>query len=81
MRLAGLGILHHLDIAVIGGEQHHAMGFLDRRAQLAQTFVDRVHRLHRRIHHAGMTHHVGIGVVGDDEIIFAAADRLHQFAR
>ena len=40
-----LGILHHLDIAVIGGEQHHAMGFLDRRAQLSQAFVDRIDRL------------------------------------
>ena len=44
VRLAGFGIAHHLDIAVIGGDEQHAARLLDGRAQPAQAGVDRLAR-------------------------------------
>ena len=41
VRFAGVGIFHHLDIAMVGGQQHDAVRRFDRGPQAAQAFVDR----------------------------------------
>ena len=69
VRLARVGVLHHLDIAVIGGQQHHAARLLQRRDQATDADVDRIHRLDGGAHDAGMAHHVGIGIVADDQVV------------
>ncbi len=85
MRPAGLGIAHHLAIAVVGGDDQRAAGALDGVGDAPEPGVDRLHRLDRRRQAAGVADHVGIGVVQDDQVVLAGVDRgddlVGQFRR
>jgi hypothetical protein len=56
---------------VIGGDQENALRFLYGRTQPAQTLVDRRHGFFSGGKKSGVAHHVGIGVIDDDQIVFA----------
>ena len=75
VRAAGFRIAHHFAIAVIGGDEKRAAGFLDRLGDAAEPGIDRLHRLDRGRQVAGVADHVGIGVVEHDQIVFAGIDR------
>ncbi len=68
MRAAGLRIVHHLAIAVVGGDQQCTAGFLNRIGNTAEPGIDRLHRLDRGRQDAGVADHVGIGVIEHDQI-------------
>ncbi len=78
MRLSGLGIAHHLDVAMIGGDQQRTACALDRPRETPETKVDRLDRLDRRLEVAGMADHIGVGVVEDDDLEAAGRDRFEQ---
>ncbi len=81
MRAAGLGIAHHLAVAVVGDDEERATGFADRVSDAAKPGIDRLDRLDRGRQTAGVPDHVGIGVVQDDQVVFAGTDRLDRFVR
>ena len=78
MRFAGDLILHQLDIAVIGGDQQDTAGFFHRLPQPAEAGVDGFHRSDGGRHDPGMTDHIGIGVIDDDEVVFVRSDGFDQ---
>ena len=51
---------------------------LDRLDDTPQAGVDRLERSEGRIPHARMANHVGVGVVGDDEVVLGGRDRSDQ---
>ncbi len=78
MRSAGLGIAHQLAIAMVGGHKERAPRPCDRRCQAAQSGVDRLHGGDGSGKTAGVSDHVGIGVVEHDQVELAGTDRLYR---
>ena len=76
MRLAGFRVAHHFGIAVIGSDDERAASLLDRLRQAAETGVDSLDCLDRRIEAAGVSDHVGIRVVEHDDVETVSSDRL-----
>ena len=59
-------VAHHLEVAVVGGDQQRAAGVAHRRRDRADRDVDRLGGLDRRGEVAGVADHVRIGDVADD---------------
>ena len=78
MRLAGAVVHHLFRVAVIRGDQHHAAGGVDCLVQASEAGVDGFDGLDRGAEIAGMADHVGVGVIDQDEVEAAAADRLDK---
>ena len=78
MRPAGLRVLHHLAIAVIGCQEHAAACLAQGRLDLADSAIDRFHGFDCRFQAAGMADHIGVGEIADDQIVFAALDGADQ---
>jgi len=74
MRAAGLWIAHQLAVAMVGREEQRAAGFANGVGNPAETRIHRLDGLDGRVQLAGVTDHVGIGVVQDDEVVFPRAD-------
>ena len=74
VRAAGERVEHQLAVAVVGGDDQRAASSRARR-QYGRARVDRFHRLDRGRQTAGVADHVGVGVVEDDQVVFAGADR------
>ena len=72
-------VVHQLlGISVIGTDEHNAVSFFDSFHCTTDTLVNRLHRLDRCLFHAGMTYHVRIRKVDDDNIILIGFDTIHQ---
>ena len=69
VRLAGRRIVHHLDVAVIGGDQHFAAARALRGNHAADALVEDLDRPRRRFEIAGMADHVAVGVIADDRVV------------
>ena len=76
--LAGGGVAHHLEVAVVGAEQHLAAGLAQRGDDAADGQVERFGGAQRGGEVAGVADHVGVGEVAHDEVVAARADRLAQ---
>ena len=64
-------------VAVVGGEQHLAARGQHRADDPARALVHGLDGLDRRLEHAGVAHHVAVGKVQDDDVVFAALDAPH----
>ena len=67
---------HPLRIAMIGGDEERATGGLHGAREAAEAAVNGGDGRHRRVEVARVAHHVGVGVVDDDEVEAAAPDCL-----
>jgi hypothetical protein len=71
---------HELAIPVVGGDEDAAARPLRAGQHPLEAAVHRLHRLDHRRQHARVAHHVGIGVVAEQEVVVAlldgAAERL-----
>ena len=81
VRFACLGIAHHLDIAVIGGNQKNAARPLNGRAKPAKANVDRFHSILGGREDACVSDHVRIGVIHHYKIVLAGQDCGLEFFR
>ena len=70
---------HAIGVAVIGGDAGHAAHLSNGVGYLLHTPVDCLDRLDCRVEHTGVTDHVAVGEVEDDDVILAALDRLDAF--
>ena len=76
--LAGL-IEHHVGIAVVGGDQQHVVRvLLNFRDDAAHAGVHGLDRLDSRVHDTGVTDHVAVGKVADDQGVLVGGDGLHH---
>ena len=66
--LPGEGILHHLAIAMVGGDEQGAALREHCLAKTAQAGIDRLHGANGGVKIASMADHIGIGVIDHDEI-------------
>ena len=78
MRLPTLRIGHLFQIAVIGGQQHLAAYRSNGLDDFANRYIHRLDRCNRRRQDAGVTDHVGIGDVADDQIVTLPANVIDQ---
>ena len=74
MRAVGGLVPHGLAIAVVRDHQHRASDLLERRDHPAKPVVHRLAGGNRRLEHAGVSHHVRVGEVGHDQVVFTALD-------
>ena len=65
----GFRIPHLVGVAMISGNNHHALSSQGGIDDLAYAFIDGFHRFDRCIEFAGMTHHVAIGVIDQDAVL------------
>ena len=70
-----IGIPHLLAISMIGRDQTGAAQRQDCRDDARDTFIDRFHRLDAGRDHAGMSDHVRIGKVQDDQVVTSRCAR------
>ena len=75
--LAGL-VAHLLDVAVVRGDDERRTLAERRARQAPQAPVEDVRGLDRRRPHAGVTDHVRVRVVGDDEVVLVPAEGLDE---
>ena len=74
-------LFHLVGVAVVGGQNQNAVHLFDGLGGAAHAGVHRFHRFDGRIHESGMAHHIAVGVVEDDHVVFARADALaHRVA-
>ena len=69
-------IFHLVGVAVVGGQEHAAAHIANGLPNGFHAGVNRLDRLHRRVEHAGVTHHVTVREIEDHHVVFAAADAL-----
>ena len=75
----GAVVVHHLvGVAVVGGEQHAAAHLLHSLHHAAHAGVHGLHGLHSGLEHAGVAHHVAVGVVEDEGVVLAGLHGLHH---
>ncbi len=73
-------IIHKLfRIPVIRANEHGAIYFFDSIHRFSYTFVYRFHCFDGSRFHTGMTHHIRVGKINDNYIVFAGFDGIHQF--
>ncbi len=65
---------------MVGGDQQRAARRADRIGDPAEAVSDRLHRLDGGRQAAGVADHVGVGVVQQDQVVLAGADRLDRLA-
>ena len=63
---------------MVRGDQQSAAGCCDRLRNPAETGVDRLHRFDCSRQAAGVSDHVGVGVVQHDQVIAAGANCFHR---
>ena len=68
VRTSGGGVDEHLGVAVVGGDEEGAAALTDGRVDAAELGVYGFDRANRGLHPAGMTDHVGVGEVDDDDV-------------
>src|SRR5699024_10871687 len=70
-------VQHPVGVAVVGGDEGHAAHLGGGLHHLAHALVHGLHGLHSGVKHAGVTHHVAVGEVEDDDVVLAALDALN----
>ncbi len=68
VRTLGDGIDHRFGVAVIGRDHPRSAGAAQRGVDFAEARVHRLHGSHGRRHFPGVPHHVGVGVIHDDDV-------------
>ena len=66
---------------MVGGQEYAAAHLLHGGLHPAYAGIHGLHGLDGGLEHAGMAHHVAVGVVKDKRIIFAGLHGLHHFVR
>ena len=69
-----VGALHQLGIAMVCRDQHRAAAATDGIQQAADALINGGDGFGGCIHHAGVSDHVGIGVVDHDQAVGALLD-------
>ena len=80
MCTAGFRIHHDLAVAVVSGDDHGATRGFEGGDHLCQPLIHRFTRLDRSIQITGMADHIGVCVIGYDQIV-SSLDRLDEFRR
>ena len=75
-----IGVAHLLDVAVVGGDDQRPAGGDRRVDDPPEAGIDDLGRGDRGVPHAGVADHVGVRVVGDDEVV-ARLSRWRRRAR
>src|SRR5690606_20105160 len=70
------GIGHLFDVAMVSGDQRFAADLVQRGLDAADALVQAFHGLDRGLEHPGVTHHVAVGVVDDDDVVTLLLDGL-----
>jgi hypothetical protein len=78
---AGLLILHHFEVPMIGGDHHGKSCLLCCFHYPAETLIDHFDGLHGCRKHSRVADHVRIGIVHQDEPVFPREDPLDQLIR
>ncbi len=68
VRTARCRVDHHLGVAVVGRDQQRSTFGADRGFDPAQTGINGFDGLDRRLNLPGVSHHVGVGKIDDDDI-------------
>ena len=76
VRATGEGVDEHLGVAVIGGDEEVASALLDGLIDAVELGVDGLNGLDGGLELAGVTDHVGVGEVDDDDIEGGVVDGL-----
>ena len=77
-RLSGLIVDQLLCVAVVCSDEHLSANLKERVNDSSDTVVYCFDRLDGCLFHSGMSDHVGICEVGDDNVILAGLDRLYE---
>lgn len=79
MRLAGERVNHLLGIPMIGCDHGNAAGMLHRLGDPSQASINVLTGLNRPVEFTGVSHHIRIGKVDDEQVRLAFLDGAQQF--
>ena len=78
MYLTGGAVEHEFGIAMISRHQHLATAALQRINNAPDTAINCLDRLDRSIKFTGMSDHIRVGIITDDDIVNTAFNRSNQ---
>ena len=71
-------LIHPVGVAMVGGQQNGAVHRQDLFHHLAYAAVHRLYRLNCRIEYTGVSDHVAVSKVEDDNVVFSAVQTGKQ---